>query len=70
MEDYLDRLGGSLIDSRGRQRGCARSYVALQTQLRACLAQLGVGIAVKDRAIVAVRHWPAWAPYFEELVQS
>ncbi len=47
IEDHLDRLGGSLIDSRGRQRGCARLYVTLQTQLRACLAQLGVGPAVR-----------------------
>jgi hypothetical protein len=34
IDEYLDRLGGGLIDARGRPRGCWKLYASLEHQFR------------------------------------
>lgn len=47
VEDYLDRLGGSLIDAKGRARGCTNLYLNLQKEIRATAAALGISPTVR-----------------------
>jgi hypothetical protein len=44
---HIDRLGGSLIDSRGRPRGCWKMLAALDHSLREDAKLLGLGPAVR-----------------------
>jgi hypothetical protein len=54
VDEYIDRVGGSLIDTRGRPRGCWKLYASLQHQLRQTLAQLGVGPAIRAEMVGAM----------------
>ncbi|MDQ6794345.1 MAG: hypothetical protein M3067_05935 [Chloroflexota bacterium] len=51
IDGYLDRLGGGLIDSRGRPRGCASLYLALLREFRSMAGELGVGPAARARLL-------------------
>lgn len=43
IDEWLDRLGGSWTDSRGRPRQCWGLYRDLSTQLRGLCSALGIG---------------------------
>lgn len=51
IDEWLDDLGGSWIDSRGRPRRCWQLYNSLQGQQRALLATLGVGPVARAQFI-------------------
>ncbi len=54
MDQYLDRLGGSMIDSRGRPRGCWRLQAALEHQFRETCKLLGLGPAVRAQLMASL----------------
>jgi hypothetical protein len=42
VDEYVDRLGGSLIDSKGRPRGCWQLYLSLERQFAQACDRLGL----------------------------
>lgn len=47
VDHYYDRLGGSMVDSRGRPRGSWQLYLALLREFRATCSALGIGPAAR-----------------------
>ena len=47
LDAHIERLGGSLIDSRGRPRGCTALWLRLGSELRATLKDLGATPAAR-----------------------
>jgi len=54
IDEYLDRLGGGLIDARGRPRGCWKLYSSLEHQFRETCKLLGLGPAVRAQLMQAM----------------
>jgi hypothetical protein len=42
IDEYLDRLGGGLIDAKGRPRGCWQLYLSLERQFAQACDRLGL----------------------------
>ncbi len=53
VDEYLDRLGGSMIDSRGRPRGCWKLQASLEHQFRETAKLLALGPAVRAQLLAA-----------------
>lgn len=51
IDNWYDRLGGSMVDARGRPRGSWQLYMALLREFRATAASLGIGPAARAQLV-------------------
>ena len=51
VDEYIDKLGGSLVDSRGRPRGAWKLIASLEHQFRETAKLLGMGPAIRAQLI-------------------